>query len=179
MPAKSVPKSDVTSDTPHLNEQITAWFSAQLPDDWFDEIAAISDKDEIVVTGHIATPADSSGGVELAELEHTAAFREATRDGRVQVALRAEALFERKVSWVVRCGSTEKAFTTLALPVMTRLGFGERDVLDTLVAGGVARSRSEAVNWCVQLVGREQADWLVQLRAAVGGIDQVRNQGPA
>lgn len=179
MPAKSVPKKDVTSDTSTLNEQITAWFVAQLPDDWFEELAAVSDKDEIVVTGNIAPPADVSGGAELAELECAAMFREATRDGRVQVALRAEALFERKVSWVVRCGSTEKSFTSLALPVMTRLGFGERDVLDTLVAGGVARSRSEAVNWCVQLVGRDQADWLGQLRAAVGGIDQVRNQGPA
>lgn len=161
------------------SDQITAWFVAHLPADWFESLTARSDKDEIVVTGVIAKPSEDTATPELAERECTAMFREATRDGRVQVALRAEALFERKVSWVVQCGSTEKAFTTLTLPVMTRLGFGERDVLDTLVAGGVAKSRSEAVNWCVQLVGREQADWLEQLRAAVGGIDQVRNQGPS
>lgn len=182
-PVTDATPSDAAGDAPDpadLSGQIARWFAAQLPDDWFDELHAQCDKDEIVITGTIAGPADQDDpAVEsLAELECAAAFREATRDGRVHVALRAEALFERKVSWVVRCGSTEKPFTTLALPVMTRLGFGERDVLDTLVAGGVAKSRSEAVNWCVQLVGRDQADWLQQLRAAVGGIDAVRSQGP-
>lgn len=169
---------DVTNDT------VTSWFQEQMPDDWFEALEARCDKDEIVVRGTIQPPeqsgdSSSAQNPELAELECATVFREASRDGRVQVALRAEALFERKVSWVVSCGSTEKAYTTLALPVMTRLGYEERQVLDTLVAGGVARSRSEAVNWCVQLVGRDQADWLDKLRAAVGGIDDVRSQGPS
>jgi len=186
MPTKKSPKDAVTSDTPAdaaaMAAKAQAWFAAQLPDGWFSALVVRCDKDELVVVGTIPPPETDTAAdpavVELAELEQAAAFREATREGRVGVALRAEALFERKVSWVVQSGSTTKAFTTLALPAMTRLGFDEREVLDTLVAGGVAKSRSEALNWCVQLVAREQSEWLDQLRAAVGGIDAVRAQGP-
>lgn len=186
MPAKKTPKEAVTSDTPAeaaaMAAKAQAWFAAQLPGGWFDDLFVRCDKDELVVQGTIPGPEVDKDAdpavVELAELETAAAFREATREGRVNVALRAEALFERKVSWVVQAGSTTKAFTTLALPAMTRLGFDEREVLDTLVAGGVAKSRSEALNWCVQLVAHEQGEWLDQLRAAVGGIDAVRAKGP-
>ena len=39
---------------------------------------------------------------------------------------------------------------------MTRLRQPERLVLDTLVAAGVARSRSEALAWSVRLVGKQR-----------------------
>ena len=45
-------------------------------------------------------------------------------------------------------------FTHLAVPAMTRLRQPQRQVLDTLVAAGVARSRADALQWCVRLVGR-------------------------
>ena len=163
---------------------VTKWFIEQIPDEWFDDLVATGDKDEIVVCG--ALPADAAVSAAddpetqaLAELEAAAQFREATRDTRIEIALRAEALFERKVSWVVQCGSTTKPFAILTLPVMTRLGFEERKVLDTLVAGGVARSRSEALNWCVRRVGDDHGEWLDDLRAAVSGIDDIRAKGPA
>ncbi len=61
---------------------------------------------------------------------------------------------------------------------MTRLRLPERSILDTLVAGGVARSRSEALAWCVRLVGRHQADWIKGLRDALVKVDEVRSKGP-
>ena len=54
----------------------------------------------------------------------------------------------------------------------------ERRVLDTLIAAGVARSRSEALAWCVRLVGDNQEEWLADLREAIDRVHQVRQQGP-
>ena len=33
-------------------------------------------------------------------------------------------------------------------------------MLDTLVEAGVARSRADALAWCVRLVGEHTEDWL-------------------
>jgi len=54
---------------------------------------------------------------------------------------------------------------------MTRLRMSERLVLDTLVGAGVARSRSEALAWCVRLVGDHQGDWIQQLRDALVAVE--------
>ena len=89
-----------------------------------------------------------------------------------------ERQFRRKVAWGARCGDVSKIFTTLSVPVMTRLRMNERTILDTLVAGGVARSRSEALAWCVRLVGMHQADWIKGLRDALVKVDEVRSKGP-
>ncbi|MEO6715343.1 MAG: hypothetical protein ABIM89_18235, partial [Mycobacteriales bacterium] len=69
-------------------------------------------------------------------------------------------------------------FTTLNVPVMTRLGLEERAVLDTLVDAGVARSRSHALAWAVRLVGQHQGDWIQELRDALVAVDQARATGP-
>jgi hypothetical protein len=61
---------------------------------------------------------------------------------------------------------------------MTRLRQSERQVLDTLVDGGVARSRSDALAWCVRLVGANSGTWLADLRAALRTVEQVRGEGP-
>ncbi|MEV6298869.1 hypothetical protein AB0M02_05610 [Actinoplanes sp. NPDC051861] len=61
---------------------------------------------------------------------------------------------------------------------MTRLRQPERQVLDTLVDAGVARSRSEALAWCVKLVGSHTEDWLGELRSAMTRVDELRRQGP-
>jgi hypothetical protein len=71
----------------------------------------------------------------------------------MRTAQEAEHTFGRKVSWGARCGESYELFTTMSVPVMTRLRMGERAVLDILVAAGVARSRSDALAWCVRLVG--------------------------
>ena len=76
-------------------------------------------------------------------------------------------------------GGERRLFTTLSIPVMTRLRLSERQVLDTLVEAGVARSRSEALAWCVRLVGTHQADWINELREALVRVGELRRRGPA
>jgi hypothetical protein len=61
---------------------------------------------------------------------------------------------------------------------MTRLRQPERQVLDTLVDAGVARSRSDALGWCVKLVAQHSESWLTDLRAAMTKVEDVRRAGP-
>jgi hypothetical protein len=82
------------------------------------------------------------------------------------------------VAWGARLGGTEELFTTMSVPVMTRLRQSERMVLDTLVDAGVARSRSEALAWAVRLVGDHAEDWLGDLRDAMQKVDELRTRGP-
>ena len=86
----------------------------------------------------------------------------------MNVAREAEHRFDRKVAWGVTVGERTELFTHLAVPVMTRLRQPERLVLDTLVAANVARSRADALAWCVRLVGRHTDDWLSDLRSSDG-----------
>jgi hypothetical protein len=72
----------------------------------------------------------------------------------------------------------EEHFTTLGVPVMTRLRMEDRRVLDTLIDAGVARSRSEALAWAVRLVARHQSEWIDSLRQALSNVEKVRAQGP-
>ena len=43
---------------------------------------------------------------------------------------------------------------------------------------GVARSRSEALAWCVRLVAEKQAEWLKDLKSALAGVEKARAKGP-
>lgn len=97
----------------------------------------------------------------------------------MQIADEMEDRFGRKVSWGAECGDTSVVFTTLSIPVMTRLRQPERQVLDTLVAANVARSRSDALAWCVRLVGDHEGDWIARLREALTTVDDARATGPS
>jgi hypothetical protein len=164
-------------------EDVRAWFAGRVPAGWFVGPPDVSaDGEEILVVGTLpdvelagATSADARAAARAARIER---FREETREDRVRIAREAERHFRRKVAWGARCGEEMKVFTTLSVPVMTRLRMGERSILDTLVAGGVARSRSEALAWCVRLVGMHQADWIKGLRDAIVKVDEVRSKGP-
>jgi len=105
-------------------------------------------------------------------------FREETREARIGIAREAERRFGRRVSWGVVTEGRKVMFTTLSVPVMTRLRQAERRVLDTLVEAGVARSRSDALAWCVRLVGEHEDSWLSALRDALRQVEQVRAEGP-
>ena len=96
----------------------------------------------------------------------------------MRIAREAEHRFRRKVSWGAECGDERQLFTTLSLPMMTRLRMTERQVLDTLVDAGVARSRSHALAWCVRLVAEKQSEWLKDLQQALQQVKQVRSGGP-
>jgi hypothetical protein len=160
-------------------EQITGWVHGRLPDDWFVEPAEVSvDRDEIVVIGRIAVPDSEASEVHEAEVGRISRFREDTREQRIRIAREAERRFERKVSWGAACGDTRALFTNVAAPVMTRLRQPERQVLDTLVEAGVARSRADALGWCVRLVGEHTEDWLGQLREAMTSVQRLRSEGP-
>jgi hypothetical protein len=165
-------------------DEILGWFLGRIPDDWFASAPTLEvDRDEVLIVGDLAEPAMSDDVSDEARLEavrsRIQAFRERTRAARVEIASAAETRFERKVSWGARCGNQEAVFTHLAAPAMTRLRMSERRVLDTLVDAGVAKSRSEALAWCVRLVAAHESEWLGELRTAMTQVEDVRRRGPA
>lgn len=150
-----------------ITEDIATFITDRLPEGWFLGPPVVEvDDGEILCVGGL--PAEAA----------VEPFREQTRAERMAIAEAAEARFRRKVSWGVERDGIRTVFTSQSLPVMTRLRIGERAVLDTLIDGGVARSRSDALAWCVKLVGRHQAEWLGELREALVGVEQVRDSGP-
>ena len=165
------------------NEKLQGWFAGRLPQGWFTAPPTVTaDREEILVTGALAEP---DVGSDASDDARTAArrariegYREDTRQQRMRVADEAEVRFGRKVAWAARCGDEEAVFTSLAVPVMTRLRMNERRVLDTLVDAGVARSRSAALAWCVRLVRDHEGDWIDQLRQALVHVEAVRSEGP-
>jgi hypothetical protein len=159
------------------------WFAGRLPDGWFTGPPTVTyDRDEILVVGTLSEP-DVGAGADTetraaAARSRIEAFREETRSQRMSVADAAEAKFDRKVAWGVECGETREVFTNLSVPVMTRLRMQERSVLDTLVDASVARSRSDALAWCVRLVGEHEEEWIAKLREALVAVAKVRGEGP-
>lgn len=167
-----------------MGDEVAGWFGGRVPDGWFTEPPEVrSDREEILVVGRIPEPEHPRGATAAARRAARSArirrFREETRDRRIGIALEAQHLWNRKVSWGAECGDVRELFTTLSLPVMTRLRLAERAVLDTLVDAGVARSRSDALAWCVRLVGANQEEWLADLRQAFEEVERVRAEGPS
>jgi hypothetical protein len=186
--------------------QVRGWLLGRLPDGWFTgQPEILVDREEITVIGQLpavragdqepgaraeegaaaggatgegADQAGPGAGEDAVVARRSRRFREETREARVVIAREAERLFGRKVSWGVVCEGRKVMFTTLSIPVMTRLRQAERRVLDTLVDAGVARSRSEALAWCVRLVGEHEDSWLIALRDALRRVEKVRAEGP-
>lgn len=169
------------ADVPDADDA-AAWFAGRLPDDWFTGAPEVTvDREEILVVGELPPlEEDYADDAERAAAEsgRIARYREQTREVRMQIARQAEHRYRRKVAWGVKQGDTEELFTTLSVPVMTRLRQPERKVLDTLVDAGVARSRSEALAWSVRLVGKHADEWLAELREAMSTVDDLRARGP-
>ncbi|MDX2933829.1 hypothetical protein [Streptomyces ipomoeae] len=169
--------------TAEQHEKLRGWFAGRLPDDLFESLAEVTvDREEITVIGRIPEPrlAEGASAAERAAAVEARVqeFRERTREDRIEVAREAEHRFGKKVSWGVECAGERALFTHVAAPVMTRLRQPERRVLDTLIAAGVARSRSDALAWCVRLVQRHTDDWLTELRESLEHVQRVRAQGP-
>ena len=163
--------------------RIRGWLLGRLPEEWTATAPTVTvDREEVTVRVVVPEPALAEGATDV---ERTAAaagrirsWREATREQRMRVADEAQHAFGRTVSWGARCGDREELFTHLAVPVMTRLRQPERTVLDTLVASGVARSRADALAWCVRLTGQHADEWLARLREAMTEVERVRATGP-
>lgn len=164
-------------------EELRGWFLGRLPEGWFEGAPdVVLDREEASVVGRLPEPAAAA---EVSEAEragviagHIQRFREDTRERRIGIAREAEQRFGHRVSWGVECGGEREMFTTLSVPVMTRLRQPERRVLDTLVEAGVARSRSDALAWCVRLVGKNTDEWLSELRTALQHVERARAAGP-
>jgi hypothetical protein len=192
------------ADLPPADDAV-AWFAGRLPSDWFTGPAQISiDREEIIVSGELpavdvtgsqpSTATDAAAGTTDSAAPDSAApdsaanaaaaagrlsrFRETTRAERIKIAAEAEERYGRKVAWGAGIGDRRELFTHLSVPVMTRLRQPERQVLDTLVDAGVARSRSEALAWAVNLVGQHTDEWLASLREAMSEVDKLRAEGP-
>lgn len=170
--------------TSQAHEKVRGWFTGRLPEDWQHGTPQVTvDREEITVVLELADAkaTDGASPEELAEARagRARAFREETREQRIQIAREAEHRFDRKVAWGVRVGEHSELFTHIAVPVMTRLRQPQRLVLDTLVDAGVARSRSDALAWCVRLVGEHTDEWLTELREAMSHVADVRAKGPA
>lgn len=127
--------------------------------------------DEIVIVLQIA----AAEPPERAEHE-IAALRERTRPLRVRLAREIQRQSGLPVAWGMRVGEVEALFTTRTAPVMTRLGRAEREVLDTLVAAGIADTRSAALGYVLRAFAADHAEWLDELRQAVAQIEQLRSR---
>jgi len=164
-------------------EELRGWFAGRIPDEWFTGPLDVTvDREEILVIGSIPEVRAAKGASEAeanaARESRVDAFREETRPGRMSIAEEAQRRFRRNVAWGVKLGDETHTFTTAAVPVMTRLRMRERAVLDTLVGAGVARSRSEALAWCVRLVGDNESEWIEKLRGALDAVREARGDGP-
>jgi hypothetical protein len=174
--------------TEEARERVAGWFAGRLPAEWQTAPADITiDREEITVRltiPDVELDADASDVTRAeARAGRAKAFREETRGQRMEIAREAEHRYDAKVSWGVSVGQGEdlhaELWTHVAAPVMTRLRQPQRLVLDTLVDAGVARSRSDALAWCVRLVGQHEEDWLGELREAMQSVSDVRSKGPA
>jgi hypothetical protein len=160
---------------------IRGWFSGRVTEGWFTGPPdVVHDRDEILVVGDLSQPTvEDDAETGSACSARINGFREDTRAHRIKIATEAEHLFDRKVSWGARCGEVERRFTVASVPVMTRLHLDERRALDTLIDSGIARSRSEALAWCVKMVRTRQSEWIEELRTALTEVERVRSEGPA
>ncbi|MBX0327325.1 hypothetical protein K2Z83_06505 [Oscillochloris sp. ZM17-4] len=127
--------------------------------------------DELVIMLQVAPPA---GPGEAAAL--IARLREESRALRIQIAGEIERGQKLPVAWGMRAGEAEALFSSRTAPVMTRLARAERDVLDTLVAAGVAETRSGALAYAVRTFAAEHGEWLAEVRHAIAEVDRVRAQ---
>ena len=152
------------------------WFAGRIPDEWFtSDLRVTVDRDEITVVGELPVPESAEAAAAEGRITR---WREDTRGQRMKIADEAKAKYGRSVAWGARIGEIGQLFTHLAVPAMTRLRQSERQVLDTLVDSGVARSRSEALAWCVRLVGQHTDEWLGGLREALSEVERLRDEGP-
>jgi hypothetical protein len=170
-------------DSADIAGELRGWFAGRLPAGWFDGVPEIVvDREEVTVVGTLAEPETGAGASDAeraaAHRGRATAFREETREQRIVLAREVEHRYGRAVAWGVQVGDDRMLFTHLAVPVMTRLRQPERQVLDVLVGAGVARSRSDALAWCVRLVDHHTDAWLADLREALDQVERVRGAGP-
>lgn len=130
--------------------------------------------DEVLIMLHVAPTEAGADDAFAANEALIIRLRQETRALRMQIAGELERSLGLPIAWGMRAGEVEVLFTTRTAPVMTRLGRAERDVLDTLVAAGVADTRSSALAYTVRAFAAEHGAWLAEVREAIAEVDRVR-----
>jgi hypothetical protein len=157
----------MTSDGNDVTARLSDWFAERLPADWRSGPLEVEvDREEALVV------------IPLRDAMNPGSFRDATRAQRIELAQQAEELFGRKVSWGTSSGGWRQLFTTTRAGVTVALAMTERQVLDSLVASGVAADRCDAAEWCIRLVGQHESDWLRDLRDGAAAAPSRRPDRP-
>ncbi len=155
--------------------EIRQWLNEHLKELYPEPVEASIVDGELLIMGRLAVEGEVSEDEVRNRINK---HREETRPRREALAQELQRLTGLAVAWGVRCGQATGYFSSLRMPVMTRLGRAERDVLDTLIRGGIARNRSQAVNWAIQAFAQGRRDWLRQLREAANNLSNLREQAP-
>jgi hypothetical protein len=160
---------------PHhwLIERLPAELRAEPPEITLYDDEAIVMLTLILPAGHAALAGEQRAAIEQQQI---AQLRVESRPLRIRLARELQEHLGVPVAWGARCGATERLFTTRTAPVMTRLGRAERDLLDTLVAAGIAETRSAALGYIVRAFAAEHAEWLREARAALVEVERVRSR---
>ena len=108
--------------TNEVRERVRGWFAGRLPAEWQAAPADISiDREEITVQLTIPDVELAADATEVTRSEARAgrakAFREETRDLRMEIAREAEHRYEVKVSWGVTLADHSELWTRWSTPV--------------------------------------------------------------
>ncbi len=152
-------------------QQLRQWLNEHLTELYSEPVeASISDR-ELLLVGRLTAEGDISEDDARTRIQE---HREESRSKRVALAQELQELTGLAVAWGVRLSDVTAYFSSHRVPVMSRLGRAERDVLDTLIRGGVARNRSHALSWAIQSFARGRRDWLRHLREATDNLRDIR-----
>jgi hypothetical protein len=166
-----------SKETPVDQQELQRWLQTRLPAHLVTtppDVTIYDDEVVIVLQLTLDAPAEPPEQQQQREQQLIERAREETRPLRIRLARELQALFKCAIAWGMRAGATELLFTTRSVPVMTRLGRVEREVLDTLVAAGVAETRSAALAYTVRAFASEHGEWLNEVRAAIVEVERVR-----
>ena len=152
-------------------QQLREWLNEHLKTLYPEPVEASVSDGELLIMGSLAVEGEVGDEEARSRIQQ---HREESRSQRVTLAGELEQLTGLEVAWGVRCGPATGYFSSRRVPVMTRLGRAEREVLDTLIRSGITRNRSQAVNWAIQSFARGRRDWLRQLREALSRLREVR-----
>ncbi len=152
-------------------QQLREWLNQHLKDLYPEPVGASISDGELLILGRI--PVEGQVAEEEAH-RRIRQHREESRPQRMALSQELERLTGLTLAWGVRCGQVTGYFSSQRVPVMTRLARPERDLLDTLIRGGIARNRSQAVSWAIQSFARDRREWLRQLREAADKLRDIQ-----
>lgn len=159
--------------------KLQEWLLQQLPPIITScETETTDDHDELLIILHLDITTTEAEGDERAQAERALIdqYRAETKGIRIQLANDINRMWGYTATWGMRAGKTVQFFTNNQKPVMTRLSYQERRVLDILIAANVANTRSAALGYIVRTFALEHQDWLEEVQGALVHVEQLRHQ---